>query len=72
MTPVLSVRDLRVAFPAATVVDGVSFDVMPGEIVGIVGESGSGKSMTARSVLRLLPKSAELHGSIRFRGREIP
>lgn len=75
--PVLSVRELGVSFPRkdaprATVVDGVSFDVMPGEIVGIVGESGSGKSMTARSVLRLLPKSAELRGSIRFCGREIP
>ena len=75
--PVLSVRELGVSFPRkgappTTVVDGVSFDIMPGEIVGIVGESGSGKSMTARSVLRLLPKSAELSGSIRFRGREIP
>ncbi len=75
MNPVLSVRDLRVSFPAATravtVVDGVSFDVMPGEIVGVVGESGSGKSMTARSVLRLLPKTARLQGSIRFRGQEV-
>jgi peptide/nickel transport system ATP-binding protein len=71
MTPVLSVRDLRVSFPAATVVDGVSFDVMPGEIVGVVGESGSGKSMTAKSVLRLLPKTARLTGSVRFRGDEV-
>jgi len=71
MTPVLSVRDLRVSFPAATVVDGVSFDVMPGEIVGVVGESGSGKSMTAKSVLRLLPKTARLTGSVRFRGEEV-
>jgi peptide/nickel transport system ATP-binding protein len=71
MTPVLSVRDLRVSFPTAAVVDGVSFDVMPGEIVGVVGESGSGKSMTARSVLRLLPKTATLTGSIRFRGEEV-
>jgi peptide/nickel transport system ATP-binding protein len=71
MTPVLSVRDLRVSFPAATVVDGVSFDVMPGEIVGVVGESGSGKSMTAKSVLRLLPKTAKLTGSVRFRGDEV-
>ena len=71
MNPVLSVRDLRVSFPAATVVDGVSFDVMPGEIVGVVGESGSGKSMTARSVLRLLPKTARLTGSVRFRGDEV-
>jgi oligopeptide/dipeptide ABC transporter ATP-binding protein len=44
---------------------------MPGEIVGVVGESGSGKSMTARSVLRLLPRTAEVQGSIRFRGDEI-
>ena len=71
MSPVLSVRDLRVSFPAATVVDGVSFDVMPGEIVGVVGESGSGKSMTARSVLRLLPRTARLTGSVRFRGDEV-
>ena len=71
MTPVLSVRDLRVSFPAATVVDGVSFDVMPAEIVGVVGESGSGKSMTAKSVLRLLPKTARLTGSVRFRGDEV-
>jgi oligopeptide/dipeptide ABC transporter ATP-binding protein len=71
MNPVLSVKDLRVSFPAATVVDGVSFDVMPGEIVGVVGESGSGKSMTAKSVLRLLPKTATLTGSVRFRGDEV-
>ena len=71
MNPVLSVRDLRVTFPAATVVDGVSFDVMPGEIVGVVGESGSGKSMTAKSVLRLVPKTATLTGSVRFRGDEV-
>jgi ABC-type dipeptide/oligopeptide/nickel transport system ATPase component len=74
--PILSIRDLRVAFPrraapSVTVVDGVGFDVMPGEIVGVVGESGSGKSMTARSVLRLLPKTAEVQGSIRFRGDEV-
>ena len=69
--PVLSIRDLHVSFPSATVVQGVSFDVMPGEIVGVVGESGSGKSMTARSVLRLLPKTARLGGSIRFRGQEV-
>jgi peptide/nickel transport system ATP-binding protein len=69
--PVLSIRDLSVSFPHATVVDGVGFDVMPGEIVGVVGESGSGKSMTARSVLRLLPKIARITGSIRFRGQEV-
>ena len=69
--PVLSVRDLTVSFPKATVVDGVGFEIGPGEIVGVVGESGSGKSMTARSVLRLLPKTARAGGSIRFRGQEV-
>jgi len=74
--PVLSIRDLRISFaradaPAVTVVDGIGFDILPGEIVGVVGESGSGKSMTARSVLRLVPKTAELAGSIRFRGQEV-
>ena len=69
--PVLSVRDLTVSFPKATVVEGVAFDIGPGEIVGVVGESGSGKSMTARSVLRLLPKTARAGGSIRFRGQEV-
>jgi peptide/nickel transport system ATP-binding protein/oligopeptide transport system ATP-binding protein len=59
-TPVLSVRDLRTrlhlkggVLPA---VDGISFDLMPGETLGIVGESGCGKSMTALSVMRLLPR----------------
>ncbi len=69
--PVLSVRDLTVSFPKATVVDGVAFDIEPAEIVGVVGRSGSGKSMTARSVLRLLPKAARAGGSIRFRGQEV-
>ncbi len=52
-------------------VDGVSFDVMPGQIVGIVGESGSGKSMTARSILRLVPKTGRLSGSVDFQGKDI-
>ena len=57
--PTLSVRDLKVTFQVeggiATAVGGVSFDVFPGEVLGIVGESGSGKSVTALSLLRLIP-----------------
>lgn len=74
--PVLSVRDLTISFPHAsgrrvTVVDGVGFDVMPGEIVGLVGESGSGKSITARAVLRLLPSAAVVSGVIRLSGEDV-
>jgi oligopeptide/dipeptide ABC transporter ATP-binding protein len=69
--PVLSIRDLRISFGPTTVVDGVGFDVMAGEIVGIVGESGSGKSLTARSVLRLIPRTAVVRGSVRFQGEDV-
>lgn len=57
--PLLQVRDLEVTFRVedglARAVDGVSFDLEAGEVVGIVGESGSGKSVTALSILRLIP-----------------
>ena len=74
--PVLSVRDLSVSFPhpsgrRITVVDGIGFDIMPGEIVGLVGESGSGKSITARATLRLLPPGARLGGAIRLAGHDV-
>jgi len=53
-------------------VDGVSFHVDAGETLGIVGESGSGKSMTALSIMRLLPRSGRIaSGAIRFKGRDL-
>ncbi|AHG90217.1 oligopeptide/dipeptide ABC transporter, ATPase subunit [Gemmatirosa kalamazoonensis] len=75
--PILSVHDLRTYFytgaGAARSVDGVSFDVMPGETLGLVGESGCGKSVTALSVLRLVrpPGRIEPGSRIEFEGRDL-
>ena len=53
--------------------DGVDLDVLPGEVLGLVGESGSGKSVTALSILRLIPDPPGkiVDGSIRFQGRDL-
>ena len=75
--PLLSVRDLSVAFrqqgKASLAVDRISFEIRRGECVALVGESGSGKSVSALSVLKLLPYPAASHpsGSIRFNGQEL-
>lgn len=74
--PLLSVRDLQTHFfsddKVLRAVDGVSFDIDAGEIVGLVGESGSGKSMTGFSLLGLIdPPGRIVAGSIRLRGREL-
>ncbi|MGH3585421.1 MAG: ATP-binding cassette domain-containing protein, partial [Pseudonocardia sp.] len=73
----LQIEDLHVEFLTdrgwTTVVSGVSFDVEPGQIVGLVGESGSGKSVTSLSVLGLLPGAyARIPtGHVRYRGRDL-
>lgn len=77
--PVLRVRDLGVTFRtegaagarAAHAVDGVGFDVAPGEVLAVVGESGCGKSVTSLAVLGLLPPSATVTGSVALDGREL-
>lgn len=65
-TPLLSVRDLKTYFElddgTVRAVDGVSFDVMPGEVLGIVGESGCGKSITMKSILRLVAAPGRIVG----------
>jgi microcin C transport system ATP-binding protein len=75
--PLLSIRDLSVAFRSGgretLAVDRVSFDIGKGETMALVGESGSGKSVTALSILKLLPYPAAHHpsGTITFKGREL-
>jgi peptide/nickel transport system ATP-binding protein len=74
--PVLSVRDLVIGFPTRrgmlTAVDGISFDIAAGEVLGVVGESGAGKSLTGAAVIGLLePPGRILGGSVQLKGRRI-
>ena len=73
--PRLAIEDLDVRFATDAgdvhAVDGVDLEVAPGEILAIVGESGSGKSVTARSVLGLLPETAEASGAVIVSGTDL-
>ena len=75
--PILVVEDLHVTFQTrgsreVRAVDGVSFEVRPGETLGVVGESGSGKSVTSLAILGLLPsRGVQVSGSIRLGGRDL-
>jgi ABC-type glutathione transport system ATPase component len=74
--PVLSIKDLVVEFPfrddVFRAVNGVSFDIMPGEVVGVVGESGAGKSMTGSAVIGLIERPGHIAGGeIRLQGERI-
>ncbi|MCV3766993.1 ABC transporter ATP-binding protein [Rhizobium sp. TRM95796] len=75
--PLISIRDLSVAFHqggnTSMAVDHVSFDIARGEVVALVGESGSGKSVTANSILKLLPYPSASHpsGQILFKGQDL-
>src|SRR3954467_7001030 len=71
----LEVDDLQVSFPTEDglvhAVRGVSYSLRAGEVLGIVGESGSGKSVTSLAVMGLLPSTANVTGSVRYRGQEL-
>ncbi|QYX80133.1 dipeptide/oligopeptide/nickel ABC transporter permease/ATP-binding protein [Streptomyces akebiae] len=73
--PVLSVRNLAIGFDArhrgVDIVDGISFDVRPGEVLGLVGESGCGKSLTALTVMGLQPRGARVRGQVLFGERQL-
>ena len=75
-TPLLQVRNLRVEFPTRrgtlVALDDVSFDIAPGEVLGVVGESGAGKSMTGAAIIGLLePPGRIARGEILFAGKRI-
>ena len=74
--PLLEVRHLRVEFPTRhgtlLALDDISFDIAPGEVLGVVGESGAGKSLTGAAIIGLLdPPGRSAGGEIRFEGRRI-
>ena len=83
VSPLLQIRDLKMHFPVKEgifmrtgkynkAVDGVSFDIMPGETLGLVGESGCGKSTVALAVMRDLGKNGKIvGGAIKFKGRDL-
>ena len=76
MQPLLEVKDLRTSFftdaGEVRAVDGVSFAVEPGKLMGLVGESGSGKTASVLSVMRLLPERARvMGGAVLFEGRDL-
>src|SRR6266498_3407215 len=74
--PLLEVKDLHVEFPTRrgtlTAVDGISFSIAPGEVLGVVGESGAGKSLTGMAVIGLLePPGRIAGGEVKLEGRRI-
>ena len=74
--PLLSVRNLTVEFPTRrgilTAVQDISFDIMPGEVLGVVGESGAGKSMTGSAIMRLIERPGRIaQGEVILQGRRI-
>ncbi|WP_241488347.1 ATP-binding cassette domain-containing protein, partial [Winslowiella iniecta] len=70
-SPLLRVTALNVGFRQQPLLHNISFDLDYGEVLALVGESGSGKSLTALSIIGLLPAAAQIRGSIHFAGRDL-
>ncbi|MGP3911126.1 dipeptide/oligopeptide/nickel ABC transporter permease/ATP-binding protein [Nonomuraea sp. 10N515B] len=70
--PILAVERLRIGFgDGVDIVDGIGFEVRPGEVLGLVGESGCGKSLTALTIMGLQPRDARVSGHVRFDQKEL-
>src|SRR5699024_1869472 len=69
-TPLLSVRDLAISTASRALVHPLSFDIAPGERLGLIGESGSGKSLTSSAVMGLLPSELSARGTVTLEGEE--
>jgi peptide/nickel transport system ATP-binding protein len=69
--PLLDVSNLSISFGPHPAVKNISFQIHPGEVLGLVGESGSGKSATSLALLRLLPDTAQVTGNITFAGEDL-
>ncbi len=69
--PLLDVSNLSISFGTHPAVKNISFQIHPGEVLGLVGESGSGKSATSLALLRLLPDTAQVTGNIAFAGEDL-
>ena len=67
----LEIKGLNLEIGGTPILNGIDLSIKPGEVMGLVGESGSGKSMTALTVMRLLPAAARASGSVRFDGIDI-
>jgi len=70
-TPLLSLDNLSLSIQGVPILKSISLELMSGRTLGIIGESGSGKSMTALSIMQLLPRGASLGGQIYFNGQQL-